>query len=114
MAGPLVTLHFACYAGFASILYTAVTHSLCTAVTIRFYACASRLHDTGILHTRFLSLVSLTVVLPPSLGQMTKMLDVMEAYLDDLGIKALRIDGNVSWQQRKSDIADFQARDGQI
>ncbi|GFR46138.1 hypothetical protein Agub_g7654 [Astrephomene gubernaculifera] len=42
-------------------------------------------------------------------SQMTEMLNVLEAYLQDLGIQAMRIDGSVPWQQRKEGIAEFQS-----
>ncbi|KAG2499485.1 hypothetical protein HYH03_002432 [Edaphochlamys debaryana] len=42
-------------------------------------------------------------------SQMTEMLNLIEAYLDDRGVQAKRIDGSVKWQQRKEDIAEFQA-----
>ncbi|EFJ46678.1 hypothetical protein VOLCADRAFT_81789 [Volvox carteri f. nagariensis] len=42
-------------------------------------------------------------------SQMTEMLNVIEAYLQDLGIQPLRIDGSVHWQQRRNDIAEFQS-----
>ncbi|GLC76063.1 hypothetical protein PLESTF_001730400 [Pleodorina starrii] len=42
-------------------------------------------------------------------SQMTEMLNVLEAYLQDLGMQPLRIDGSVPWQQRKDDIAEFQS-----
>ncbi|KAG2441560.1 hypothetical protein HXX76_003181 [Chlamydomonas incerta] len=42
-------------------------------------------------------------------SQMTEMLNVLEAYLEDRGIPAARLDGSVPWQQRKQDIADFQS-----
>ena len=44
----------------------------------------------------------------PPPPQMTEMLNVLEAYLEDRGIPAARLDGSVPWQQRMTDIADFQ------
>ncbi|KXZ55083.1 hypothetical protein GPECTOR_3g239 [Gonium pectorale] len=41
-------------------------------------------------------------------SQMTELLNVIEAYLADMGIEALRIDGSIPWQQRKESIAQFQ------
>ncbi|KAG2437780.1 hypothetical protein HYH02_011155 [Chlamydomonas schloesseri] len=45
-------------------------------------------------------------------SQMTSMMSVLEAYLEDRGIPAARLDGSVAWQQRKQDIADFQSGGG--
>ena len=39
--------------------------------------------------------------------QMTKMLDLLDAYLEDGGHKACRIDGSVSWQDRQEAIRSF-------
>lgn len=38
---------------------------------------------------------------------MTKMLDLLDAYLEDGGHKACRIDGSVSWQDRQEAIHSF-------
>ena len=40
-------------------------------------------------------------------SQMTKMLDLLDAYLEDGGHKACRIDGSVSWQDRQEAIHAF-------
>ena len=34
-------------------------------------------------------------------AQMTKMLDLLDSYLDQLGHKAVRIDGSIAWQDRQ-------------
>ncbi|GIL81977.1 hypothetical protein Vretimale_1453 [Volvox reticuliferus] len=41
-------------------------------------------------------------------SQMTEMLNVLESYLQNLGIGSLRIDGSVDLQTRKQEIAEFQ------
>ncbi|GIL57047.1 hypothetical protein Vafri_12312 [Volvox africanus] len=41
-------------------------------------------------------------------SQMTEMLNVIESYLQNLGIGSLRIDGSVDLQTRKQEIAEFQ------
>eukprot|EP00198_Chlamydomonas_reinhardtii_P008862 XP_001698199.1 SNF2 superfamily protein [Chlamydomonas reinhardtii] len=48
------------------------------------------------------------VLIFSQVSQMTEMLNVLEAYLEDRGIPAARLDGSVPWQQRMTDIADFQ------
>jgi len=40
-------------------------------------------------------------------SQMTKMLDLVDAYLDQLGVQACRIDGNISWQDRQAAMKRF-------
>lgn len=44
---------------------------------------------------------------PLSRPQMTKMLDLIESYLDQRGERACRIDGSIAWQQRQANIRDF-------
>jgi SNF2 family DNA or RNA helicase len=39
--------------------------------------------------------------------QMVRMLDILEAYLEQLGHRACRLDGGVSWQDRQQAINDF-------
>ena len=39
--------------------------------------------------------------------QMTKMLDLLDAYLDGMGHQTCRIDGSVSWQDRQEAIRSF-------
>ena len=34
-------------------------------------------------------------------AQMTKMLDLLDLYLDELGYKSARIDGSITWQGRQ-------------
>ena len=43
----------------------------------------------------------------PALQQMTKMLDLIESYLDQRGERACRIDGSIPWQERQANIRDF-------
>jgi len=38
---------------------------------------------------------------------MTKLLDIIESYLEQLGHKACRIDGSVHWQERQQNISSF-------
>jgi ATP-dependent DNA helicase len=38
---------------------------------------------------------------------MTKMLDLIESYLDQRGERACRIDGSIPWQERQANIRDF-------
>ena len=40
-------------------------------------------------------------------SQMTKMLDLIDSYLDALGLAACRIDGNISWQDRQDAMKRF-------
>jgi len=40
-------------------------------------------------------------------SQMTKMLDLLHHYLEELGIEAARIDGSVKWDERQEAIAKF-------
>lgn len=40
-------------------------------------------------------------------SQMTAMLDLLDAYFDERGIEALRIDGSVSWQERQARMKRF-------
>uniref|UniRef100_A0A7S0RU61 Uncharacterized protein n=1 Tax=Chlamydomonas leiostraca TaxID=1034604 RepID=A0A7S0RU61_9CHLO len=40
-------------------------------------------------------------------SQMTKMLDLIESYLEQSGHRACRIDGSVAWQDRQQSINDF-------
>uniref|UniRef100_A0A6S8IFU9 SNF2 super family n=1 Tax=Dunaliella tertiolecta TaxID=3047 RepID=A0A6S8IFU9_DUNTE len=40
-------------------------------------------------------------------SQMTKMLDVIESFLDQQGHRACRIDGSVPWQERQENISSF-------
>ena len=42
-------------------------------------------------------------------SQMTKMLDLLESYLDQRGERACRIDGSIAWQERQANIKDFNA-----
>ncbi|GBF95152.1 ATP-dependent DNA helicase [Raphidocelis subcapitata] len=42
-------------------------------------------------------------------SQMTKMLDLIESYLDQRGERACRIDGSIPWQERQANIRDFNA-----
>jgi hypothetical protein len=45
-------------------------------------------------------------------SQMTKMLDLIETYLEQLGHRACRIDGNISWQDRQQAMKDFNTDPG--
>jgi ATP-dependent DNA helicase len=38
---------------------------------------------------------------------MTKMLDLIETYLEQRGERACRIDGSIAWQERQANIRDF-------
>lgn len=38
---------------------------------------------------------------------MTKMLDLIETYLEQRGERACRIDGSIPWQERQANIRDF-------
>jgi ATP-dependent DNA helicase len=38
---------------------------------------------------------------------MTKMLDLLDHYLAELGIRSVRIDGSVKWDERQDAISDF-------
>lgn len=38
---------------------------------------------------------------------MTKMLDIIESFLEQQGEKACRIDGSVPWQERQQNITSF-------
>ena len=38
---------------------------------------------------------------------MTKMLDLIESYLEQRGERACRIDGSIPWQERQANIKDF-------
>ena len=40
-------------------------------------------------------------------SQMTRMLDLIDTYLDERGFKRCRIDGSVHWEARRDQIADF-------
>ncbi|GAX75958.1 hypothetical protein CEUSTIGMA_g3401.t1 [Chlamydomonas eustigma] len=40
-------------------------------------------------------------------SQMTKVLDLLESYLDQKGHRACRIDGSIPWQERQRNIMDF-------
>jgi SNF2 family DNA or RNA helicase len=40
---------------------------------------------------------------------MTKMLDLIESYLEQKGERACRIDGSIPWQERQANIRDFNA-----
>jgi ATP-dependent DNA helicase len=40
-------------------------------------------------------------------SQMTKMLDLIESFLEQQGHKACRIDGSVPWQERQQNITSF-------
>ncbi|KIY95169.1 helicase, lymphoid-specific [Monoraphidium neglectum] len=40
-------------------------------------------------------------------SQMTKMLDLIETYLEQRGERACRIDGSIAWQERQANIRDF-------
>lgn len=40
-------------------------------------------------------------------SQMTKMLDLLDHYLDESGVQAVRLDGTVKWEDRKRHIHDF-------
>jgi ATP-dependent DNA helicase len=42
---------------------------------------------------------------------MTKMLDLIESYLEQRGFKACRIDGSIPWQTRQANITDFNSND---
>ena len=43
-------------------------------------------------------------------SQMTRMLDLLESYLEQSGLRCCRIDGNVPWQDRQRHMADFNAQ----
>ena len=40
-------------------------------------------------------------------GQMTKMLDIMDTYLEQLGHSSARIDGSIKWEDRQAAIKGF-------
>ena len=40
-------------------------------------------------------------------SQMTKMLDLLDHYLDEAGILAARLDGSIKWEDRKQSIHQF-------
>lgn len=40
---------------------------------------------------------------------MTRMLDILDTYLEQEGHKSCRLDGSVGWQQRQAAVADFNA-----
>eukprot|EP00877_Chromochloris_zofingiensis_P014670 jgi/Chrzof1/9457/Cz04g03240.t1 len=44
-------------------------------------------------------------------SQMTKMLDLLESYLEQRGERACRIDGSIPWQERQANIKDFNTDD---
>lgn len=45
----------------------------------------------------------------PAAVQMTKMLDILDTYLEQLGHKTVRIDGSVGWQERQAAMRAFNA-----
>ena len=52
---------------------------------------------------------TLLTLQPPTHPQMTKMLDLIESYLEQRGERACRIDGSIPWQERQANIRDFNA-----
>jgi ATP-dependent DNA helicase len=42
-------------------------------------------------------------------AQMTRMLDLLDTYLEQLGHAAVRIDGSIAWQERQEAMRAFNA-----